>query len=115
MADKGIKYDQDKPLVALIPASALEAEARVWTFGMQKYAAFNWTKGLSYMRILSAILRHTMAIMRGEDVDAESGQLHAAHVRCCAAMLIEFTMTHRTELDDRMYADRDRGGANGAG
>lgn len=100
----GIKYDDSKPMVALIPPHAIDEEAKVWTFGMKKYEAFNWTKGFKYTRVLSAMLRHTLAIMRGEDRDPESGCLHAAHVRCCAAMLIEFTVQGRTELDDRIYS-----------
>jgi hypothetical protein len=97
----GIKHDAEKPMIALIPSSALEEEAWVWTFGMKKYGMWNWKNGLSYMRILSAMLRHTIAIMRGEDRDSESGKLHAAHIRCCAAMLIEFQLNNRTDLDDR--------------
>jgi Domain of unknown function (DUF5664) len=113
--NEAIKHDDDKPLIALIPPSALEAEARVWTFGAKKYSKWNWNKGITYTRILSAILRHTMAIMKGENVDFQSGELHAAHIRCNAAMLIEFTMTNRVELDDRMDADRDKGGSHGTG
>jgi hypothetical protein len=104
VSEQGKKYDNGKPAMGLIPPLALEAEALVWSFGQGKYDAFNWTKGIKYTRILGAMLRHTTAIMRGEDVDAESGQLHAAHVRCCAAMLIEFSMTHRDDLDDRIYS-----------
>lgn len=115
MSDKGVKFDNEKPMVALIPASALEEEAKVWTFGAKKYSPWNWSKGLTYTRVLSAILRHTLAIMRGEDIDPETGCLHAAAIRCNAGMLIEFIMTHRTDLDDRMYSDRDKGGSDGSG
>jgi hypothetical protein len=97
----GVKYDNEKPMMALIPAAALEEEGHVWTFGGKKYGMWNWKKGLVYTRIISAILRHTIAIMRGEDVDPESGRLHAAHIRCCAGMLIEFHLAGRTDLDDR--------------
>ena|ERR1700722_16157804 len=97
----GVKHDQEKPIMALLPPEALEEEAWVWTFGAKKYGYWNWTKGLAYTRILSAILRHTMAIMKGEDTDPESGKLHAAHIRCCAGMLIKFQKDNRTDLDDR--------------
>ena len=96
----GVKHDGEKPAMGLLPPKALEEEAKVWTFGAKKYDAWNWTKGFKYTRIIGALLRHTTAIMRGEDVDPESGCLHAAHIRCCAAMLIEFH--GRKELDDRM-------------
>lgn len=98
---EGLKYDDGKPLLALVPARALEEEAKVWTFGANKYGTWNWKKGLVITRIMSALLRHAFAIMRGEDIDPESGCHHAAHIRCCAAMLIEFHYANRKELDDR--------------
>lgn len=97
----GLKFDGDKPVMALVPPRALEEEGKVWTFGAKKYSYWNWTKGIHYVRILSAILRHTMALMAGQDVDPESGLHHAAHIRCCAGMLIEFHYANRTDLDDR--------------
>lgn len=103
-SSKGLKFDGEKPMMALVPVKALEEEGKVWTFGAKKYDTFNWTKGISYLRILSAILRHTMSLMAGQDLDPESGLHHAAHIRCCCAMLIEFHYANRVELDDR-YKD----------
>jgi hypothetical protein len=98
---EGVKFDQDKPATHLLPPRALLEEAYVWGFGSKKYTAFNWKKGFTTLRICGAIMRHTMAIMSGEDLDPESGRHHAAHVRCCAAMLIEFYYEGRGDLDDR--------------
>lgn len=81
-------------------------EAKVWAFGAKKYGVHNFREGISYLRILSALRRHTNAIIRGEDRDPETGCLHAAHVRCCAAMLIVFH--GRQDLDDR-YKNGSRG------
>ncbi len=97
----GIKFDQEKPAVGLIPATAMEEEGYVWGLGERKYGTHNWRKGLTILRICGAILRHTIAIMRGQDIDPESGKHHGAHIRCDAAMLIEFYYEGRTELDDR--------------
>jgi hypothetical protein len=97
----GTKYDDNKPLVALVPGVALTEEAKVWTFGAKKYTMHNWKKGITYTRILSAILRHTIALLSKEDLDKESGIHHAAHIRANAAMLIEFYIQGRTDLDDR--------------
>ena len=97
----GVKFDEKKAPLALIPPEAEEEEARVWQAGATKYGLWNWRGGLSYLRILSALLRHTHAIIRGEDKDPETGLLHAAHIRCCAAMLIVFQKEERKELDDR--------------
>lgn len=98
----GIKHDSDKPKMHLTPARTEIEEAKVWTFGSRKYDEYNWAKGLKFSRIISAAKRHLNAIQQGEDIDAESGCLHAAHVRCCMAMLIEFTLDSRSELDDRL-------------
>lgn len=101
MSNSGVKYDNEKPMMSLIPSSAVEEEAMVWTFGAKKYGDYNWTKGLNYSRIISAIMRHTNALNKGQDLDPESNRHHAAHIRCCAAMLIEFHSQGRTDLDDR--------------
>lgn len=98
----GVKLDQDKPRMDLIPALAALEEARVWTFGARKYAEHNWAKGLKFSRIIAAAMRHLNSIQQGEDRDPESGLLHAAHIRCCMAMLIHFVETGASNLDDRL-------------
>ena len=101
-APSGVKHDQDKPLMALIPPEALLEEARVWTFGAKKYGNWNWTKGLVYTRVLSATFRHLNSIIMGQDVDKESGCLHAACIRANMGMLISFHVWKRDDLDDRL-------------
>lgn len=96
---EGKKFDALKAPIALVPPEAIVEEAYVWGFGAEKYGLYNFRKGISYVRILSAMLRHTFAIVRGEDRDPETGLLHAAHVRCCAGMLI--VLHGRKDLDDR--------------
>ncbi len=97
----GIKHDQDKPMMGLIPSRAAEEEGLVWGMGAKKYSAHNWRGGLTILRICGAILRHTFAIMRGEDIDTESGLHHGAHIRADAGMLVEFHYEGRIDLDDR--------------
>ena len=96
----GMKYDGEKPRMDLIDADALEGLAKVLTFGAQKYAAHNWRGGIEYSRLTAAILRHLMAIQRGEDVDPESGLPHIDHLGCCW-MFLSHLSKHRPDLDDR--------------
>lgn len=96
----GLKYDQEKPRVDLLDPLALEGLARVLTFGAKKYAAHNWRGGISFCRLLGAALRHIFAILRGEDVDAESGLPHVDHLGCCW-MFLSNMMKTRPDLDDR--------------
>jgi hypothetical protein len=72
----GMKFDQDKPRTDLLDPLALEGLSAVLAFGAKKYAANNWRGGLSYSRLIGAALRHTFAILRGEDIDPESGLPH---------------------------------------
>ncbi len=96
---EGTKHDQNKLRMDLIDAKAMEGLAAVLTFGAQKYAAHNWRNGISYSRVLAALLRHVSAIQRGEYVDPESGLPHIDHVGCCWMFLSNFMKT-RPDLDD---------------
>ena len=100
METKGIKYDKEKSRVDLLDAEWMISVADVLTFGAGKYAAHNWRGGISYSRLIGAALRHLFAIMRGEDIDPESGLPHVSHLSCCAMFLFSM-MRHRSDLDDR--------------
>lgn len=101
----GKRFNLDKPRLELLVPEAMEAEARVWAMGAEKYGEYNWQKGMKWTIILACILRHTFAIMRGEDFDKESGELHAAHIKCNASMLIYY-FHHFKEGDDREPSKR---------
>lgn len=96
----GVKFDTDKPRMDLIDGEAMEELAKVLTFGAKKYAEHNWRKGITLSRLLAALLRHTFAMMRGEDTDEETGLPHAAHAMCCCMFLL-WTMKHKPDMDDR--------------
>jgi hypothetical protein len=95
----GRKDDQDKPMMDLLDADAMEGLAKVLTFGAKKYARNNWRGGISYSRVTAALLRHMFAILKGEYTDQESGLPHIDHVGCCW-MFLSYYMKHRPDLDD---------------
>jgi Domain of unknown function (DUF5664) len=95
----GIKYDQDKLPMDLLDPDAIEGLVKVLQFGAKKYAAHNWRGGISYSRLIGALLRHTFAILRGQYVDEESGLPHIDHVGCCW-MFMSHMMKKRPDLDD---------------
>lgn len=66
----------------------IEEATHVFTYGAKKYKAWNWAKGFNWSIPLACAVRHTMAIINGEEVDAESGRKHIAHVVCNLFMLI---------------------------
>lgn len=100
----GVKHDQGKPQLSLIPRSALIAEAHVMGFGAEKYGRDNWKHGLHYTRLIDAALRHILAYNDGEDNDPETGLSHLAHARCCLGMLIDTP----GQWDDRQHLAHPR-------
>ena len=101
----GLKYDSEKTRMDLLDPSFTEGAARVLTMGAKKYSPDNWRGGIAYTRLISAIHRHLAAIQKGEDVDPESGELHAYHIGCNCQFL-GWMMQNRVDLDDR-YKQRE--------
>ena len=104
--DPGLKYDTDKPPVDLLETAYLEEVAKVLAFGAEKYERHNWRRGISVTRNLAAALRHVFRVLRGEDIDPESGLHHLAHAGCCL-MFAWWTLAEKPEFDDRWKEEDD--------
>ena len=102
--EQGMKFDSDKIRMDLLDPYAIEQLSAVLTFGAKKYAAHNWRKGIPKSRLIAALLRHTFAYLRGEDIDEESGLSHIAHAMCCCMFILG--LEWRADLDDR-HVDTD--------
>lgn len=96
----GTKFDAGKPPLDLMEMEYVEEIAQVLAFGARKYAAHNWRKGIGVTRNLAAACRHLFKVMRGEDIDPESGLHHLAHAGCCL-MFAWWTLKYRPQFDDR--------------
>ncbi len=96
----GRKDDSHKPRWDLLDAEFLDGIAAVLEFGSRKYDAHNWRGGITVSRLLAALGRHFGAILRGKDIDPESGLPHWAHLGCCL-MFFSWMITHRKDLDNR--------------
>lgn len=96
------KYDQGKSRYDLIPPEGLQALADVLTMGAEKYTDRGWEAGtLTFGRVFAAMMRHSWAWFRGEDVDKESNLPHMAHVAWGAFVLITF-QSRKIGKDDRV-------------
>lgn len=73
--------------------------ARVFEYGKRKYAAWNWAKGMPWSVPLACAARHLLAMIRGEELDPESGHPHRGHVFCNVVMLLQYGRTYQ-EGDD---------------
>ena len=99
-SESALRFNKGKVDYTLIPPDAEEAEARVWMAGMAKYGRNNWEKlwgDDTILVVLASTRRHMAAIQRGEYRDPETGELHAAHIRCNAAMLIRYALQQESK------------------
>lgn len=89
--DGATKFDDDKPMMHLVPLISVEAVAKVMTFGAKKYAPNGWKSVPNAVdRYNSAMLRHMVAIQKGEIIDPDSGLPHIDHIACNAMFLSYF-------------------------
>ena len=100
-ADTGLRYNAGKLRYDLLPVDAIRELTKVMTMGAEKYEARNWEKGFKWMEdCFGSLQRHAQAFAGGEDRDAESGQLHMAHVMWNAMALVAFQL-RGVGTDDR--------------
>ena len=89
---EGIKHDQDKIRMDLVPWDVVVEIAKILTFGARKYADRNWEKGFNWSRVYGALMRHLTLWFQGQDTDAETGRSHLAHAGCCLFFLLAFVL-----------------------
>lgn len=90
-----------KPSAQFIPPVAIIEESAVMALGAAKYGAFNWQDDpVDATTYYSAAMRHLLQWFSGEDVDAESGASHLAHVRACMGIIMD-AKASGSLIDDR--------------
>lgn len=96
----GLKHDQEKPDLSLIPREPLWELALVLMFGASKYSRNNWKNGIDLNRLTAAAIRHITQFQDGEDLDQESKR---SHLMCASANLFfaYWILKHKPEFDDR--------------
>ena len=98
---EGMKYDNDKLRLDLLPFDALMEVAEVYSMGAKKYSDRNWEKGLQYMRVVGALLRHLFAWILGEERAKDDKQRHLASVVWCGLALLTYELREMKSFDDR--------------
>lgn len=107
--DNDLKADQGKLRYDLIPVTALEGIAEIFTYGSKKYDEFNWYKSLQPMRYYAAAMRHIMACQSGQKIDPESGLKHIDHAIVSLIMYRELVEKceelRRSEKDTKLLEE----------
>lgn len=96
----GLRYDEGKSRVDLIPSDALMVLGEVYAAGAKKYAPRNWERGMPWSKVLGPLLRHLYKWMSGAKIDEETGQLHIAMVVWNAMALLTYEL-RAIGTDDR--------------
>lgn len=109
---QGHKDDSDKVRMDLIPPEVMFAYSTILTFGVKKYAARNWEKGMFYGRLFGALMRHMWAWWGGQgptstnfalgSFDEETKYSHLWHAQFCLGCLIAFEDRRMFQWDDRL-------------
>lgn len=97
---KGVKPER----YSLVPVEPLASVARLYAFGVKKYAAHNWRLGYEWSKSYDSLFRHANASMAGEDIDPETGEPHLAGVVFHAFALMEYLFhPERYAMHDDRY------------
>lgn len=98
----GLRFNNGKLPVDLVPVCWIKGLAEVMKFGATKYATRNWELGMKWSIPYGCAMRHLMAWFEGESYDQESGLHHLLHAawNCLAAYFYE-TRERFKSYDDR--------------
>lgn len=99
---KGLRFNTGKLRFDLVQPFAHQQMVQVLTKGAEKYAERNWERGMAWSNVIASLKRHLQAIESGEDYDAETGELHAAHLACNAHFLTAYYKIY-PQGDDRPH------------
>lgn len=86
---------EGKPRYDLIPSFALKRLAGLYARGAEKYDDHNWTKGITFSRMLASLERHLHQFKQG-DTDED----HLAAIAWNALGIMHFQEVGYDELDD---------------
>lgn len=85
--EKALRFNSAKPKMSLLDLHSLVPAVQVLEFGMLKYSRNNWKKGLKRSEVIDSLMRHILAMQKGEEIDPESGLSHIGHIQCNAMFL----------------------------
>jgi hypothetical protein len=98
--DGGVKYDEGKARMDLVPPEAIFALGTILGDGAKKYEERNWERGMDWGRVYGACLRHLLAWWGGRgpvsrsflfgDLDPETKRSHLWHAFACLSFLITY-------------------------
>lgn len=97
----GLRHNEGKNLLELLPAEWFWALGMVTTRGSIKYAPRNWERGMAWSKCVGCALRHIFKFVCGERYDPETGCHHMAQAAWNCLALMSYDIRDIGE-DDRV-------------
>lgn len=110
--ERSDRWNEGKTEWSLIDFSSIECLAKVLMYGKKKYAKDNWKKGWYKQDLTDSLMRHTLAVLRGEEFDPEHGISHIGGV-LFNAMALEYCRLNNKFLDNDSKVQTSRKGTTG--
>lgn len=92
---EGIRHDEGKPQISLVPPESINALASVLTKSIVRYEPRNWEKGMDWSRCYDSLQRHLIAWWGGQDKDPDSGLSHLWHALANLTFLVTYEQRGR--------------------
>lgn len=89
-AEKADRFNKGKLQWRHVNWKYLEPMVKGLEYGAGKYGMKNYMKGLDKTEVLESLLRHSFALLDGEEIDEESGLPHECLIQSNALFLGEF-------------------------
>ena len=104
MKDEFMKFDQEKPNIAILfdCPLALAEVARVMEYGAKKYNRKNWALVDNKERYESSSLRYQISYHNGEYLDSETNLHHIAHGICGQLFLLEIELREKNSRQNEV-------------
>lgn len=96
---KGMRFDEGKNDLVLLPPEWIWALGIVMTRGAMKYERRNWERGMAWGKVMSSGLRHIFKFACGEKYDAELGCHHLAMAAWNMLVLMSYDLRKIGEND----------------
>jgi hypothetical protein len=101
----GLRYDDGKNKLDLIPPEWIWGLGQVLTQGSEKYLERNWERGMKWSKMIGCGLRHVFKFCAGERYDLESGCHHLLHAAWNFLSLFTYDVRHIGENDLPHFQD----------
>jgi hypothetical protein len=96
-----LRRNNGKPEISQLDPDFILDLADLMTVSAKKYGKFNWALGQFFCTVLDSMGRHFFKLLRGEDIDEESGKHHVLHIAANCMIIYRSFKKDKQLLDDR--------------